>query len=71
MRKQTIIKNKSHFNSGWLYVLVVLALVVLGLYFKLKGSEWQVIVTSILLQGAILLALWNLFLKRFFTRKKR
>jgi len=64
-------KTISPLNSGWFYILMAILLVVLTALLKLYGNEWHVMIAGVLLQAAIILAIWRLFLRRIFRRRKR
>jgi nitrate reductase gamma subunit len=64
-------KDFSPLNSGWFYILMAILLVVLATFLKLNGKEWQLMIVGILLQVAIIVAIWRLFFRRIFKRKKR
>jgi Na+-driven multidrug efflux pump len=63
-------KKDSPFNSGWFYLVLVVLLVLIGLFLKVKGSEWQVMAAGMVLQTTIILTLLYIIFKRK-KRKKR
>lgn len=64
-------KESTPLNSGWFYILMAILLVVLTALLKLYGSEWQVMIAGVLLQAAIIMAIWRLFLRKIFRRRRR